>query len=72
MNAYSKFDTFRIHTSFALLRCMQVAAEDDALSTHSVVQLPVQAYTKRVDNLVNEFVAMGLADQAMTGDSDEV
>lgn len=43
--------------------CMQVAAEDDALSTHSVVELPVPMYAKRVDTLVTDFLARGLVEQ---------
>lgn len=39
---------------------MQIAAEDDALATHSVVQLPVKAYLKRVDSMVNEFTVRDL------------
>lgn len=34
---------------------LQIAAEDDALATHSVVQLPVKMYVKRVDSMANEF-----------------
>lgn len=35
---------------------MQVAAEDDAIATHSVVELPVKPYLKRIDSMVTEFV----------------
>eukprot|EP00959_Pyramimonas_sp_CCMP1952_P402214 8428502-Pyramimonas_sp.AAC.2 len=39
-----------------LMWCLALAAEDDALETHSVVELPVEMYEKRVNSLLTEFI----------------
>jgi Transglutaminase-like superfamily len=47
-----------------VLAALHLAAEDDALSTKSTVELPVAAYSKRVDALVAELPERALAEGA--------
>eukprot|EP00894_Picocystis_sp_ML_P002355 jgi/Pico_ML_1/52872/g3513.t1 len=41
---------------------LQVAAEDDAVKSQSVVQLPVQSYVRRRDRMADEFAKFYLPD----------
>jgi hypothetical protein len=66
-SARDKFVVFRDQTVAGeavdpFMWCLELAAEDDALSTHSVVELPVKSFEKRVDSLVTEFVNNYLPD----------
>eukprot|EP00240_Pyramimonas_obovata_P002184 CAMPEP_0118935856 /NCGR_PEP_ID=MMETSP1169-20130426/15868_1 /TAXON_ID=36882 /ORGANISM="Pyramimonas obovata, Strain CCMP722" /LENGTH=442 /DNA_ID=CAMNT_0006878931 /DNA_START=22 /DNA_END=1350 /DNA_ORIENTATION=+ len=45
-----------------MMWCLAIAAEDDANSTHSVVELPVATYEKRLTSLVTEFINNYLPD----------
>ncbi|KAK9806023.1 hypothetical protein WJX73_006325 [Symbiochloris irregularis] len=40
--------------------CLQVAAEDDAIVSHSVVQLPIRAFLARIDVLVDDLARLYL------------
>lgn len=50
-----------------------IGAEDDSLATHSVVDMPVKSYIKRVDSMVNEFCARDLPKvlEALTSDTSD-
>ena len=43
-----------------LWACLQIAAEDDAIVSHSTVELPVQAFAARLEALVTDLARLHL------------
>ena len=51
--------------------CLQIAAEDDALVTNTSVQLPVEAFRKRLEKLANELSRVVLPPVVASGASQQ-